>query len=68
MTVKREALAHREIKMWNLRTKSASGEEVFNPLTKKNLTNQARHMTVSLKAKEKEKIKNGKTSRGRFTS
>jgi len=25
-------------KMWNLRTKSASGEEVFNPLTQKNLT------------------------------
>ena len=24
--------------MWNLRTKSASGEEVFNPLTQKNLT------------------------------
>ena len=42
--------------MWNLRTKSAGGEEAFNPHNKKNLTTRT------------EKIKNGKTSRGRFTS
>ena len=28
--------------MWNLRTKSAGGEEVFKPHTKKNLTSGAK--------------------------
>ena len=62
----------------NLRV-SAGGEEVFKPLTQKNLTTGAEQddglirikpelkSRISPKAKKRRKI-NGKTSRGRFTS